>query len=307
MHDAGRLSLLHLTHLEALVIERHVTRAAERVGIGQPAMSTTLAKLRKILKDPLLVKTSSGMEPTPRAVELARRAREMVDLLEGRSGTLSEFDLATSTGKFRIMASDGIARLIVPALMHTVEKEAPNMRFTVNPGDVRRTAEYLRDGDFDMVLAFVRKPHQELHQSILYPQQLMCIARAGHPVIDGHVSLKQFTSLPHAVWGAPPVPYPTMEVMVEEALSDLGLSRRVSLHVSSVMMLTEVVAKTDLLAVVPARLALAAGNSSALQVLKLPFRLPSVDVSMVWHERVHNDQAHKWLRDTLRDIGRAMQ
>lgn len=306
MADLHRLNLQQLLYLDALVAERHVTRAAERVGIGQPAMSAALARLRDVFRDPLLVKTSLGMEPTPRALELVRRIREISDLLEGRGRADEPFDPATSEMRFRIMSSDGISRLVLPALMQEVGRSAPRMRFIVAPGDQRRLAEYLRDGDIDLALAFVREPSQELRQTLLYPQRLMCIARRDHPHIRGKVSLAEFMSHEHATWGAPPVPNATIEAMVEEALARLGHERQVSLRVSSITLLPGVVAQSDLLAVVPEHLATFAHEMLALQTLPLPFKVGSVDVSMLWHNRMHQDPAHVWLRGVLRGIGHGL-
>lgn len=304
MSPVSKITIQHLVHLEALVQERHVTRAAERLGIGQPTMSSSLAKLRVLFKDPLLIKTSHGMEPTPRALELAKRVRETIELLEGRSGTDERFNPLVAERRFRLMASDGIARVIVPELMRLAQGTAPRIQFTVHAGDARRTAEYLRDGDFDLVVAFLRQPAPELHQTLLYPQRLVCIARQGHPAIKGKLTLKQFTGQSHAVWGAPPVPYPTMEVMVDEALEKAGLSRQIALRVSSVMLLAEVVAKSDLLAIIPEPLALTSRQSLPIQIWPLPFQVAKVDVSMLWHDRLHQDPAHKWLRVTMRTIGK---
>lgn len=304
MSTINKISIQHLVHLEALVHERHVTRAAERIGIGQPTMSSSLAKLRKLFKDPLLVKTRNGMEPTPRALELTHRIRDMIDLLEGRGATDARFNPLTSERRFRIMASDGIARIILPELMRLAKDTAPRVQFMVHPGDVRRTAEYLRDGDFDLVVAFLRQPAQELHQTQLYPQRLVCIARQGHPVLKGRLTLKQFAALSHAVWGAPPVPYPTLEVMVDEALEKSNLTRQVALRVSSVMLLGEVVAKSDLLAIIPEPLALTSRQTLPIQIFPLPFQVAKADVSMLWHDRLHQDAGHKWLRSTMRAIGK---
>jgi DNA-binding transcriptional LysR family regulator len=301
-----RLTFQHLLYLQALVDERHVTRAAERMGIGQPAMSAALARLREVFRDVLLVKTTTGMEPTPRALELVRRIREMTDLLEGRGFADEQFDVASSQAHWKVMASDGISRVVLPALMELAGRIAPKMRFTVHPGDPRRLSEYLRDGDFDLAMAFVRTPPSELRQMTLYPQQLVCIARKGHPHVKGKLSLKQFTGSDHARWGAPPVAHATMEVMVDEALEAAGESRRVALLVSSLTLLPPVVAGSDLLAVVPEHLALHSMETLPLQVIPLPFRVPAVHVSMTWHERRHHDPGHKWLRDTLRDIGHAL-
>lgn len=301
-----RLTFQHLLYLQALVEERHVTRAAERMNIGQPAMSAALARLREDFRDVLLVKTSTGMEPTPRALELVRRIREMSDLLEGRGFTDEHFEPASSRAHWRIMASDGIARAVLPELMEVAGREAPTMRFTVHPGDVRRLSEYLRDGDFDLALAFVRSPPSELRQMTLYPQRMVCIARQGHPSIDGQLSLQQFTASDHARWGAPPVAFATMEVLIDETLERQGEARRVALLVSSLTLIPGVVARSNLLGVVPEHLALHSRETLPLQVLPLPFKVPSVDVSMTWHERMHHDSGHKWLRNTLRDVGRVL-
>jgi DNA-binding transcriptional LysR family regulator len=303
MSDLNRLSFQHLLFLQALVEERHVTRAAERMGIGQPHMSSVLARLRVVFRDVLLVKTSSGMEPTARALEVVKRIRDMSELLEGRGLSDEQFKPSETRAHWRIMASDGIARLLIPSLMEVAEREVPYARFTVQPGDPRRLAEYLRESDFDLVLGFVRSPPMELRQLQLYPQRLVCIARCMHPTIHGSLSLQQFERADHAKWSAPPVAYATLEAMVDEAMEKLGQSRRVKLHVSSLALLPEVVARSNLLAVVPERMALDSKERCALQVLPIPLSLASVDVSMLWHDRLHQDPAHKWLRDTLRDIG----
>jgi DNA-binding transcriptional LysR family regulator len=306
MASAQHLTLQQLLYLEALVEERHVTRAANRMGIGQPTMSTALARMREVFKDPLLVKTSAGMEPTPRALEAVKRIRAIADVLEGRGMEDDTFDPAVSRARFRIMASDGISRVLLPQLVQRAGRHAPGMEFAVSPADARRVAEYLRDGDFDLALTFVRKPPAELRQTMLYPQKLLCIAREGHPAVRGQLTLEQFAAQDHAAWGAPPVPQATIEVMVDEELEKLGGTRHIVLRVSSVTLLPGVVANSDLLAVIPEKLARHALDTHALQLLPLPFDVPSTDVTMLWHDRLHQDPAHQWLRRTLLDIARSL-
>ncbi len=307
MPPAKHPNFQHLLYLQALVEEQHVTRAAERMGISQPAMSTALAKLRALSHDPLLVNTSSGMEPTPRAQELVKRIREISSLLEGHSLAGESFDPGASHSRFRIMASDGITRVLLPELMERAGRLAPHMEFTVSPADGRRMAEYLRNGDFDLALVYIRNPPAELRQTMLYPQRLLCIARQGHPAVHGSVTLQQFVEQGHVAWGAPPVPpvpLATMETLVDELLEQAGHSRRIALRVSSVTLLPGIVARSDLLAVVPEQLARHAQRTLPLQLLPPPFQAPSTDVTMLWHDRAHHDPAHQWLRHTLLDIGR---
>ena len=308
MPQISRLNFQHLLYLEALVVERHVTRAADRFGIGQPAMSNSLIKLRRVFKDPLLVKTKDGMEPTARAIDLAARVRYLIESLEGRGLPEVNFDPATAEQRFRIMVADGVTQSLLPRLMRRIEGQAPRMRFITRPADSRRTSEYLRDGDFDLVIAFLRRPPPELHQTHLYPQRMVCIARKNHSRVRDKLTLEQFLAATHVVWGgAPPVPYPTMELMVDEALQDLGHARNVRLQVSSLLLMPELVAESDMLAVMPERFAIANSQHLPLQVLSLPFTVPQVDISMLWHDRRHQDPAHRWLRTTLREVCEEMQ
>lgn len=299
MHQRPRLNFTHLRYLEALVEERSVTRAADQVGISQPAMSTILAKLREALGDVLMVQTRNGMVPTLLAVELARRSREIAAILEGRGEPPETFLPAESTAHFRIMASDGLANAFMPLLMKVAGIEAPNMRFSVHPGDPRRIQDYVRDGDFDLIITFVRNPAADLRQVMLLQQKVVWIAREEHPRVSGEPSLAQFLGEHHVRWGGPPMGSSTMEELVDEVLEKLGHVRRVNLQVSSLHILPEVVAKTDLLAVVPEHLARAAQRNLPIQVLPLPLDMPPVEISLVWHERMQHDAGHKWLRQAL--------
>lgn len=297
--------LRHLAHLEALVDARHVTRAAERMGIGQPAMSGSLAKLRALFQDPLLIRTREGMAPTPRALELAARARQLRELLDGFDAPTAPFDAAISQAQFRIIAADGVASLVAPGLAQRAGREAPGVRIAIYPGDPRRAQEVLREGDVDLMLAYIRKPPAGLRHTALYSQPLVCIARNNHPSVVGSLTLQQFLRERHVVWGAPSMPTATMEMMVTEALGRGGHARQVSLQVSSTLLLPEVVASSDLLAVVPERLALRTRHSHLLQVIPVPFRLDPIAVWMLWHDRLHNDPAHRWLRAVVSAVGRA--
>jgi len=307
MNNTKDLTAQHLRYLVALVSECHVTRAAEKMGIGQPAMSAALSRLRELFGDPLLIKTTSGLEPTPRALELARRAQDAIELLSGAERITDAFDPATHSGHYQLMASEGVTAVLLPRLMERVRATAPNLRLTVGVGDILRASEFLRNGEVDLILGFVQKPAQDLYQAALYSQQLACIVNREHAVIGDSLSFEQFVEATHVVWGAPPLSHPTLELMVDEALRRRGAYRKVALHLSSMRSSASIVARTDLLAVVPERIAMAATRSLPLRALSLPFDVGSVDVSMLWHERWHHAPAHAWLRAQLRDVGRALQ
>lgn len=301
MSSIPRLNFQQLLYLAALVEERHVTRAAERMGIGQPAMSAALARLRVVFRDPLLIKTTHGMEPTSRALELLRRIREVSDLLEGRGFVNQQFDLATAQTHWRVMASDSISRAILPDLMKQAEIAAPNMRFTVRPSDPRRVSEFLRNGDFDLAMSYFLVSPAELRQINLYPNKIVCIARRDHPSVRDTITLQQFTSMPQVRSGAPTT-ISTLQTVVDDALAQLGLSRQIQLLVGSLALLPSIVANSNLIAVTAEAVLEYSDVIDRLQVMEVPLDLPSADVSMLWHERFQHDPAHKWLRSTVRSI-----
>ncbi len=302
-----RTSLQLLAYLDVLISEKQVTRAAEKMGIGQPAMSGALTRLRELFNDPILVKTSMGMEPTARALELNRQVNEALRLIEGAVSTEDSFDPAAASVTYKIMASEGVAQLFLPAIMKTVREQAPEVRFGVAAGDIRYMHDVLRDGEYDLVLGYVRHPPQNLYQLLVYPQRLVCIAASDNLKIGSKFALEDFVSLPHVVWGMDPVPFPTIEVLIDEILSQRGLSRNVVLRVPNVSMSVSVVAATDMIAVVPERVAMQAAENEGLRILPLPFPVDSIDISMYWHERCHRDPAHIWLRNVIRGAGESLR
>lgn len=302
MDPVNRINIQHLRYLVALVKERHVTRAATSMGIGQPAMSTALGKLRTLFADPLLVKTTHGMEPTPRAIGLARRAQDAIALLSGDTLSAESFTPATSTAHFSIMISEGIIALIMPALIQRLEKEAPNITVTLISGDIRRTAELLSNGDIDYVLGFVTKTPDYLYQTQLYRQDLMCIVNKHHSKIQGSISLEEYIAASHVTWGAYPIPHPTLELLIDEALVKLNLRRNVAITLPSIASSPSIVANSELVSTLPEKSARSAAQILPLQVLPLPFTAPKVEVSMLWHERWHRSQAHIWFRSLLKEV-----
>lgn len=306
MNDASRINLQLLSYLVTLVSEAHVTRAADRIGISQPAMSSALAKLRTVFKDPILVRTSSGMQATARARALAEKARVALEMLDSNESA-DGFDAGLADGHFRIMATEGVAMAVVPRFLAVVRKKAPNLRFTVRSGDIRRSPEFLRDGEVDFAMAFTKSRTDDLHQMLLYPQRIVCLAGRQHPRIRGSLSLEAFLEQGHVVWGADPVPFPAIEALVDEALDSLGASRRVVMRVANLSLSAAVVSNTDLLAIVPHRMAMDRDVRERCQVFPLPFATPSFDVRLIWHARWQRNRTHTWLRQIFRQCAQSLQ
>jgi DNA-binding transcriptional LysR family regulator len=301
------INLHLLEQLKALVTERHVTRAAHAANIGQPAMSATLARLRTMLKDPLLVKTARGMEPTPYALELAKAIQVAFEALDAPERMRADFDITTAERTVRVISTEAVASLFLPALMARIRTEAKGLTLRWTSGDMRRAAELLREGEVDLIISSLRDIPPDYYSSPLYPQRACCIAAQGHPAIRGKLSVEQFLQFPHVVFGVTTTSNSFLDSLVDAALDRLGRKRAVALTVPSFLVSPSVVATTDLLAVVPDRVAHASAQSLALQVLDLPLEIGSLDLAMYWHARGQADPALQWVRAALRDTTQAAQ
>lgn len=307
MNDASRLNLQYLNYLVVLVAEGHVTRASDKVGISQPAMSAALARLRKLFNDPILVRTTTGMQPTPRALELADRAKIALELLRGGASPTGIFHPERAEGHIRMMASEGVAEVVTPGLMAIIRRRAPHLRFTIKSGDIRRSSEYLRDGELEFAMGFTKQKSDDLHEMLLYPQRIVCLVSRQHANIQGSLTLDQFSREGHVVWGADPVPHPALELLVDQALNAVGVSRKVIARVPSLAISAALVAQTDLLAAIPARMAKIPAITELCQVLPLPFLTEAFDVQLIWHERWHRDPTHAWVRKAFRQVAKELQ
>jgi DNA-binding transcriptional LysR family regulator len=264
-------------------------------------MSASLARLRVMLKDPLLVKTARGMEPTPYAIELAKAIQLALEALDAPQRMRSDFDIATAERTIRIISSDGPAMLFLPALVARVRREAPRLSLRWTSGDMYRAAELLREGECDLVVSNLRNIPSAYYSSPLYAQRGCCIAARDHPAIRGTLDMAQFLQFPHVAFGATPTAHSLVDSLVESALDGLGLRREIAVTVPSFLASPPVVATTDLLAVVPDRVAAESSVRHKLQVLPLPFEIGALDLAMYWHSRGHADPAHQWLRAALRE------
>jgi len=296
-----------LACLDALVTEAHVSRAASRIGIGQPAMSEVLARLRLVFGDPLLVRTRQGMTPTPRALHAAAQAREALRLIEDALSGHERFEPGSTTMDFRIVALSSLAFSMLPRLVRHLEDRAPGVRLMMQPADVRRTHEMLEANECDMVLGYPPSVSAGLHAQPLFRLRLACIARRGHPRIRGKISFEDYLSIPHVVLGAGSSPVSTIEVSVERALKRRRRSRIVGVRTPDLLVSSAVVAGTDLIATVPERIVRELASMLSLQLLKPPLALADPNILMIWHERTHRDPGHRFLRQAIREVAKEFE
>ena len=299
-----RLDTYALACLDALVTEAHVTRAAQRMGIGQPAMSEMLAGLRVLFDDPLLVRTRQGMTATPRAIEAAKKAREALHLIDDAlSGTQGDVN-ASASRELRIVAVNSLAFSLLPRLVQKFQQIQPHTQITIEPGDVRLTRELLEAGECDMVIGYPPVVAGSLHVSTLYKYKLCCIVRQNHPEIRNSISLKQFVAYPHVALAAGALRISTIEMTVEKALRERRIRRTIGVRVPDLLISSAVVAETDYVAVIPEPIAQRFKTMMGLTILAPPLPLPDPKILMIWHERSHRDPQHRWSRRQIRLLAR---
>lgn len=280
--------------LDAVLSEHSVVRAAERLHLSPSAMSRALARVRETVGDPILVKAGRKLVPTPRAIEMRDRVDQLIQ--EARAVLLPATapDLGRVVRTFTIRTSEGFVETFGPALLKCVADDAPGicLRFVARQ---TRDAAGLRDGSVDLETGVVdAATSPELRQVPLFADRMVGVVRAGHRLRKGRVTAAAYAAASHVGSSRQTVD----RGWVEEALAALGLERRVMTTVSGFATALAVARGSDLVATVPERHT--AGLRAGMHTFALPFALPSIMVSMIWHPRMHADPVHAWLRDCVR-------
>ena len=296
-----KLDLHALRCLCVLVEHSHVSRAADALGISQPAMSAMLAQLRDVFQDPLLVRTAKGMAPTPNATRIAASARAALELMEDSFALTRAFDPATAETTFHLSATESVGFMLVPRLTEVLERLAPHVRLSISPSEPSRLREQLQDGEADLVVAYQPHAPDALYTSTLYQQELRVVVARNHPRIQGRLSEEQYMDERHVHY-KPLKGHSSIERQVDEAFAARGRTRRVGVIVPSALASAPIVAASTHIATLTLAVAEHAARADALQVLEPPFPLGAVRVAMFWHERTHASSAHVWLREVIRDL-----
>jgi DNA-binding transcriptional LysR family regulator len=295
------LDLNLLVALNALIAERSVTRAAERLGLSQPALSHTLARLRKALGDPLLVRSPRGMDLTPRAQAIAAPLARALDDLAGAVQPPAPFDPAHAIRRFRIATDDYLERLLLPKLLAGMWREGPSISVEVRTAGPR-SGHDLADGVVDAVIAPARVIGRlpGAYTQHLFDEKFVCLSRVGHPAIGRRLTLETFVAVPHLLVS----PGGRPGSIVDTALAKLGLRRRVAVVVPHFLAAPPIVRQSDAVVTLGQRFALASGEG--LRIHPPPLELPDFDVSLFWHERDHGDAAHTWFRRMIAGAAKAI-
>jgi DNA-binding transcriptional LysR family regulator len=291
LFDAKLLRLFDLLHNTG-----SVTRAAEELGLSQPTISIWLGKLRSQFNDQLFIRTSQGMQPTPRADALVETVRTALDAFRVLSSSEPIFDPATADRSFRICMTDASHITLLPQILTHVRALAPNVRLDAARIDVDMPLA-LQTGDADIAIGLVPQLEAGFYQQTLFTQDWVCLANKGHPRIGKTLSLKQYKEEAHILIAAG-----TGAVLQSEAFKRQRINRRVLLELPGFLGLPAILATTDLIVTLPRQIGETLARLAGLKVINCPVEIPSFTVKQHWHARYHNDPANKWLRELCADL-----
>ena len=295
------LDLNLLLVFDALATERSVTRAAAKVGLSQPALSNALARLRALFRDPLFERSAGQMQPTPRARQLLAPLSEAISKLREAFETQAAFRPDASDREFLIATNDYVDSLLLPRVVQRLQRDAPSIALRTVRTDYLflPPVERLQSGELDLALGFfgeTPRPNPGLLSRRLITGRLVCILRTTHPRAGRQLSLRTFVETPHVR-----VMYPGNERQgsIDTILRSRGLSRRIAVTVPHYLTIPAMVAKSNLLGVVPEQMARRAARSLRLKIFDPPIALPDITVMMIWTERAQFDRAHRWFRECI--------
>ncbi|MFO1415497.1 MAG: LysR family transcriptional regulator [Burkholderiales bacterium] len=298
--DIRKVDLNLLVVFDALLRTRNVSRAAEELATSQPAASHALARLRTLLGDPLFVRTSRGIVPTPYAEGLAVPLQEVLDRIRTDLLERPRFDPATARRTFTLGLSDIGELVFLPRLLRHVTREAPGVTIaTENVQDEDTMEPLLRAGTVDLAIGNFREPKTALlYQQRLFGHSHVVLVRRDHPGIGDAISERQYVAANHAVVH----PGGLTEIDFEEALRRKGIERRVVLSAKAYLAVPAILRATDLVFTVPWVIGKALAEFPHVKMLEPPFPTPRANIRQYWHARFHHDPANQWIRGVIAEL-----
>ncbi|UVM48396.1 LysR family transcriptional regulator [Pseudomonas sp. B21-015] len=285
-----------LITLDVLLAEGSVARAAQRLRLSPSAMSRALARLRETTGDPLLVRAGRGLVPTPRALELREHVSRLVQDAEAVLRPAEQLDLKHLVRTFTLRTSDGFVENFGPALIARVSEQAPGVRLHFVQ-KLSKDSAALRDGSVDLETGVVGgTTSPEVRTRALFEDRFMGVVRRGHSLSEGEVTASRYATGRHILISRRGLDKGPMD----QALEALGLEREIVTIVGGFSAALALARASDLIATVPAQHT--RNLRAGLHSFALPFDLPPITISMLWHPRMDADSAHRWLRECVREV-----
>ena len=296
--ELHELDLNLLVVFNQLLVERRVSKVAENLGISQPAVSNSLAKLRKLFGDELFLRTPKGMEPTPYADQLAESVSYALAMIHSGVNQRSSFEPSDAQRSFTIGMTDIGEIYFLPALMERLHRDAPGVTLSTVRNAAINLKDELESGKVDLAIGLLPQLKAGFFQRRLFTQSYVCLMRRGHRLDKRKLSLAEFSAAEHLVV----VSAGTGHGKVDELLLRSGVERRVRLTVPHYVSVGHILRGSDLIATVPERLADRLLEPFGLVKLPHPAKLPDVAINVFWHAKYHRAPANRWLRGVVFDL-----
>jgi DNA-binding transcriptional LysR family regulator len=292
--DTKRLNLNLLVTLEALLVDRNVTKAAARLHLSQPAVSTQLSRLRGWFDDPLLIPAQRGMTPTAKAIELLEPLRRALDQVRATVDTHSNFNPVKAKLIVTIACTDYLQAAVVKPLVVELRKKAPGVRVAMRNLDLSQLETQMERGDVDLALITPQAAPPSFRTRHLFDERYVLIGRRNHPRLRAKITVEEFARLEHVIVSLRGGDFVTP---VDNALAALGQRRNVVLSAASFLFVPDIVSQSDFVALVPERLV--RDRIGELKRIDPPLPVEGFAVGMVWHERSHGHSGQRWIRETI--------
>ena len=291
--DTRRLDLNLLATLEALLEEQNVTKAAARLHLSQPAVSAQLSSLRDLFDDPLLIPARRGMIPTAKALELSSPLRLALNQVRDTLATHQQFDPAQANLTVVLACTDYFQAVAGLSIIKELRLKAPGLRIGLRNLEPARLEAQMARGEVDLALMTPAEAPPALRNRHLYDEAYVLVGRRDHPHLVDGMTIEDYVNLEHVVVSLNGGEFLTP---IDQVLETLGQARKVVLSAASFLLIPEIVAQSDLVALAPRRLV--AGRTD-IRVVAAPFETAGFSVGMVWHERNHGHGAHRWIREMI--------
>lgn len=295
--DTNRIDLNLLVTLEALLAEQNVTKAAARLHLSQPAVSAQLSRLRDVFEDPLLVPAHRGMTPTAKALELLLPLRQALDQLRTTVHTHKDFSPGRAKLTVTVACTDYIQAAVVLPLVVALRQRAPGIRVAVRHLNPALLEQQLVQGEVDLAIASPGDAQPHLRARHLFDETYVLIGRRNHPRLKVGLKIEEFVQLDQVIVSPAGGGFTTP---IDAALAALGHQRRVVMSAASFLFVPQIVAASDMVALVPRRLL--RDQLERLEVIDLPWLAEQFNVSLFWHERSHGHAGQRWVRELIVEL-----
>lgn len=300
MADLATLDLNLLRVFDAVARERHVTRAAQRLNLSQPAVSNALARLRAALNDELFLRRPGGVEPTELALALAGPVAEVLDRLKETLAVHAPFDPPTADRVFQVALSEYAEAVLAPMLLERLGREAPGCLLAIRHADRTNWQTLLERGEAELAIGVLPEPPAIYTRIRLLPEGFRTLMRRGHPLAAGVLDEDRLIAFPHLLHS----PNGSRDGALDVALAARGRRRRLGAVVAHLSAVPEILARTDMVMTLSARLAHLLAEAHGLVVRESPVAIRHTRLSMIFHRRFESDSGHAWLRRLMLAVAR---